>query len=883
MIKIGLREARSHFSRFVMSMIAIALGVGFVVGSFCFREMLNNQVDQMMSSNMDADVYIRGNKAVSDDGTSSTASSTSSSSTTTYNDIAISLEKDIATVHGVKTANVRYSVSGLVLVGKDGNAVAAVGAPTLGIGMSSQNPWRSASMTKGTYATGESEIALDSYAAQKADLQVGDSTTLVYPEGPHTVKVSGIFQTSNSQAGAIIIGLDPAVAKAASDKLAENPDETQYIAVYGSANGGKALDAQQQSTLADAIDKSLPSSSKASAVTGDTVRDEQSQSVKDSLGFIQPLILIFAVIALFVGSFIIANTFSMIVRESMRGYALLRSVGASPGQVFATVIIQAIIMGVVGSAAGIGLGWGMVKLIAAGMSQIGSPLTGASNPTLRDVLIGLTVGVCVSLIGAAFPARHASLAPPLQAMNETVNPEKPTFIRAIIGTVMCALGIVSWVFTVQLATSSDGLTPWKAVNDMNTGWPLGVGAAFIVIGFIVLSPALVTMVSKILGWAPSLVFPVTGKLSTRNLARSKRRTANTAAALFVGIAIVSCLSVVASSAKSSVAGIVDNGLKSEFVAMASGGMGAIPDAAVDSVKDVKGVKSVTANKLLQGVKFNNKSVQASTITTDNSLFTDVFTPQNSEGNPDKALKNNEIIVAKNVADDKSWSIGETIKVSTDLTTVQLKVGAITNDATFSSSIILAHKSADKLVTPQMQLTSAMYISTNKGADDSKVKKDLIAAVKPYYIISVMDRDEFKSTISSMVDQIMLILYALLALSIVIAIFGIVNTLALSVSERTREIGLLRAIGTSKGQVRGMLAIESSMISVFGTLVGMIVGSIAGVVIQKVYASQGLESLDIPWSELLIFLIAAIVVGVLASLPPARRALKVPVLDAVATD
>jgi putative ABC transport system permease protein len=156
-------------------------------------------------------------------------------------------------------------------------------------------------------------------------------------------------------------------------------------------------------------------------------------------------------------------------------------------------------------------------------------------------------------------------------------------------------------------------------------------------------------------------------------------------------------------------------------------------------------------------------------------------------------------------------------------------------------------------------------------------------VKPYYIISIMNQDEFKSTISSMVDQIMLILYALLALSIVIAIFGIVNTLALSVSERTREIGLLRAIGTSKAQVRGMLAIESSMISVFGTIIGMLVGCVAGAVIQQVYASQGLEKLDIPWLELLVFLVMAIVIGVLASLPPARRALKVPVLDAVSTD
>lgn len=952
MIKIGLRDARAHFGRFVMSIIAIALGVSFVVGSFCFREMMNNQVSDMMGTSADHDVYVRGSKEVKSDSSGLMAASSSSK---TYNTINVDLASTIGDVKGVKSAEAVYSVSGTVLVGKDGAAVSTMGAPTLAVGFGKDVPWRSATFTSGTDPTSDDEIALHSFAAEKANLKVGDKTKVVYPDGPKDVTVTGIFDLDSSLAGAIIIDIPPSLAKTYATQQSDDPDKTDQIGIYG--NLKTPLDEQAQQELADRINKALPAGSKAHAITGNQLRDESTQSAQEALGFVQPLILIFAVIALFVGSFIIANTFSMIVRESMRGYAVLRSIGASPAQVFTTVIVQAIVLGVVGSGIGIGLGWGMVKGIVAMMGQMGTPMTGSSNPSVSDMLVGLAVGLIVTLIGAALPASRAAMAPPIQAMNETVNPEKPVLTRGIIGTTMIVVGALTWAWTCRIAVADGDPTLIGWLNDFaswtGTGWPLGVGAALIVIGVIVAGPAWVSPAGAVLGWIPAHVFQVTGRLATRNLSRHKRRTSNTAAALFVGVAIVSCLSVVATSAKASVNDIVDTGLKADF-SISSAASGQIPDNAVEAIKGVDGLKSVSSNRMIFGAKYDGKQVKGMTFAAQDSLFTDVFAPEIIAGDANKALRGGELVVGEDIADDQGWKVGDTVKVSTENTTVdeeataqaqadyqtqvqaqiqslteeaqklalagdaagaqaksdeiqqvtqqaqnvdpatlvktkqvtvikKLKVGAIISNSVYRSCVFVNDDLGDQLGTKQTMFTMQMYLVAKPGKNLDKLEQRIKKAVKPYYVISVMNRDEYKSTMGSMVDQILLVLYALLALSIVIAIFGIVNTLALSVSERTKEIGLLRAIGTSRGQVRGMLGIEASIIAVFGTVMGMVVGVAAGAVIRAVYEADGLSVLGIPWDQLGVFLVLSILVGLIASVSPASRALKQPVLDAVASE
>ena len=913
MIRVGLRDARAHFSRFLLSIVAIALGVSFVVGSFCFREMLNNQVDEMMATNADHDVYVRGSEEQHDDDEDVSSDSDSGISTTTYNMIDTSLTNDIRAVGGVKSANAVTSVSGvLTLVGKDGNAVSSgMSGTTLAL---DGRTWRSAHLEHGNWPKNRHEIALHTFALEQSGLKIGDTTKLVYPSGPEDVKIVGSFSTESSQAGALLIAVPGSVLKDLYEQSSGQSGQTQSIGVYGSANGNKPLNATQQRELADRINKALPHSSKAHAITGDQMRDESSKSSKEMLGFIQPLILIFAVIALFVGSFIIANTFSMIVRESMRGYALLRSIGASSGQVFLTVIIQALMLGLVGSAAGIALGWGMVKGIAALLAQLGTPLTGSVTPTPNDMLVGLVVGIVVAVIGAALPARRAALAPPIQAMNETVNPEPSVAPRAIAGSVITVIGVLSWILCWRIG-AADGADPTSiaALNNlakvMGTGWTLGIGAACVVIGVIMVGPALVQTASVVLGWLPSLLFPVAGRLAMRNLSRQKRRTSNTAAALFVGVAI--------SSVNASVAGIIDSGLKTDYIVSSTNGQ--IPEKAVNDIKGIKDVKSVSVSRMMMNAKFDGKTALA--FAEQPTVFSDVMDPVATQGDADKALRRGELVVGEKLAENRGWKIGDKVTVTCKRVSVDQKatakakadeaqqaldearnvdpttliktkdeptkavkrIGAIISNSVYRTAVFMNDEQAEQLTNKEALFTIMVFVTARKGSDVASLRKKILKQTKPYYVLTVQDHDEYKSTVSSLVDQMLIVLYALLALSIIIAIFGIVNTLALSVSERTREIGLLRAIGTSKAKIRGMLAIEAALISVLGTVIGLVVGTAAGVVIQQTYKASGMEQLAIPWGQLGVFLLLSIGIGVLASLPPSRRALKAPVLDAVASE
>lgn len=921
-VTIGVRDARAHASRFVMSIVAIALGVAFVLGSFCFRGLLDGQVRKMTSTNADGDVYVQGlvtedsddSSAPADSAASSAASATASSSssdddTDSRNNIDVSLVDTIAAVDGVQTAVPARSLDGVVLVNSDGVAASSM-TGTSANAMSEEYRWRSAHFVQGGYPHGEHEVALSNDTASSAGLAYGSQTKIVYPSaGVQDVTVTGIFDLDDSQAGALVLGLDPDVVICELQAQGTSTDTIPRIKVYGSANGGAALTEKQQQDLADAINTALPVDSQATAVTGQSHRDELNKSYSKQLGFIQPLILIFAVLALFVGSFIIANTFTMIVRDSMRGYALLRSIGVSPGQVFATVIIQALLLGLVGSGIGVVLGWGIVEAIVTILAAQGTPFTASAAPTVPIILLAFAVGIAVSLLGATLPARRAALAPPIQAMNETTNPEPPVTRRAIGGIVLALLGGLCWWFALAIAHTSDtaaGPTPWPALNGIDVGWPLGVGAGLLVVGVIMLAPALVRPFGAVLGWLPAHAFRVTGRLAVRNLSRQRRRTANTAAALFVALAIVGCIGVVTSSVKASVSDIVDNNLQADYVLSANSVR--IPNAALDQVRQLPDVADVETTSVAMGVKVSGVPDPMPVFVTDRGFADTVIAPDSWEGDFYGTLDDStRVVVGETTASKYGWHVGDTIELTSDDVTMAAAeaaqqqaqqaqqaarqssrtatytIGAITKGTPWSTGIWANPAQADELGESNALVTPSAFVTLRDGTDADAARDDLENIVRPYYTISVMSHDEYKSATSSMVDQVMLGMYALLALSLVIAIFGIVNTLMLSISERTREIGVLRAIGTSDGQVRGMIAIESTLISIMGTVLGLVAGVAAGAEIRGCYSTMGMSVLSIPWRQLALFLVCSVLVGILASLAPARRALKIPVLDAVASE
>ncbi|OZG49787.1 ABC transporter permease [Pseudoscardovia radai] len=923
-VTIGVRDARAHASRFVMSIVAIALGVAFVLGSFCFRGLLDGQVRKMTSTNADGDVYVQGlvtedsdDSSASAEPAASSSSSSSDDDTDSRNNIDVSLVSTISAVDGVQTAVPARSLDGVVLVNSDGVAASSM-TGTSANAMSEEYRWRSAHFVQGGYPHGEHEVALSSDTASSAGLAYGSQAKIVYPSaGVQDVTVTGIFDLDDSQAGALVLGLDPDVVISELQAQGTSTDTIPRIKVYGSANGGAALTEKQQQDLADAINAALPADSQATAVTGQSHRDELNKSYSKQLGFIQPLILIFAVLALFVGSFIIANTFTMIVRDSMRGYALLRSIGVSPGQVFATVIIQALLLGLVGSGIGVVLGWGIVEAIVAILAAQGTPFTASAAPTVPIILLAFAVGIAVSLLGATLPARRAALAPPIQAMNETTNPEPPVTRRAIGGIVLALLGGLCWWFALAIAHTSDtaaGPTPWPALNGIGVGWPLGVGAGLLVVGVIMLAPALVRPFGAVLGWLPAHAFRVTGRLAVRNLSRQRRRTANTAAALFVALAIVGCIGVVTSSVKASVSDIVDNNLQADYVLVANSTR--IPEPALEQIRQLDDVADVETTSVAMGVKVSGVPDPMPVFVTDRGFADTVIAPDSWEGDFYGTLDDStRVVVGETTASKYGWHVGDTIELTSDGVTMAAAaqqaqqqaqeaqqqaqeaqqaarqssrtatytIDAIAKGVPWSSNIWIDATQADELGLSDALIKPSAFVTFRDGTDTAAARGELESIARPYYTISVMSHDEYKSATSSMVDQVMLGMYALLALSLVIAIFGIVNTLMLSISERTREIGVLRAIGTSDRQVRGMIAIESTLISIMGTVLGLVAGVAAGAEIRGCYSAMGLSVLSIPWLQLALFLVCSIAVGILASLAPARRALEVPVLDAVASE
>lgn len=396
------------------------------------------------------------------------------------------------------------------------------------------------------------------------------------------------------------------------------------------------------------------------------------------------------------------------------------------------------------------------------------------------------------------------------------------------------------------------------------------------------------------------------RLAVRNLSRQKRRTANTAAALFVALAIVGCIGVVTSSVKASVSDIVDNNLQADYVLSANSVR--IPNAALDQVRQLPDVADVETTSVAMGVKVSGVPDPMPVFVTDRGFADTVIAPDSWEGDFYGTLDDStRVVVGETTASKYGWHVGDAIELTSDGVTMAAAeaaqqqaqqaqeaarqssrtatytIGAIAKGVPWSSNIWIDATQADELGESNALVTPSAFVTLRDGTDADAARDDLENIVRPYYTISVMSHDEYKSATSSMVDQVMLGMYALLALSLVIAIFGIVNTLMLSISERTREIGVLRAIGTSDGQVRGMIAIESTLISIMGTVLGLVAGVAAGAEIRGCYSTMGMSVLSIPWRQLALFLVCSVLVGILASLAPARRALKIPVLDAVASE
>jgi putative ABC transport system permease protein len=830
-LKVTLRNLVAHKVRLALTALAVILGVAFVAGTLVFTDTMGRQFDDLFAkTGKGVAVQVRAKKVID---------STDGSDTPT---VPASLAGTVSRVPGV--ARVHGEVNGFAaLVGRNGKVVGGSGPPQLGIEWDPDN--KDYPMKAGRGPTRTGEVAVDDKTAQKAGLKVGDRTRVLIQGPPQNVTIVGIVDSGNLM-GATVVEFDQATAQ----RLLLGPDRFTDITI--TAQSGVA-----ETTLRDRVAQTLPSPSY-EAITGTKMRKDNESDVAKILSFVRTFLLVFAVISIFVGAFIIFNTFSMLVAQRSRELALLRAVGASRKQVTRAVLGEAIGVGVVGSTLGLAAGVGLALLLRQLFRASGADLGGGLAFTYRPVLWSYAVGVIVTVVAAYLPARRAAKIPPVAAMRDDVAmPRRSLRVRLIVGSVVTAAGA---------ALSGIGLG----------GAPiaiLGVGAALVFVGVAMLAPVISRPVVRVLGAPYPKLFRTPGRLATKNALRNPRRTAATASALMIGLALVSAINVMSSSAKASVSGQVDKAFAADYM-VTPVSPGFDPQEPAKAVRAVPGVRLVTS--AYQG-RFKVGTAQQSFVATERPA--DLVRAAKltlRDGSTD--LGKDGLLVDESVATSEKIHVGSTVTARfADNGTEQLRVIGV-----YAKNQLLGGR---VLALPAMRAHNAhpaglgMMINTDKA--DAATKAAIERALSGYPNLKVQDQSDVKKSAQQSIDQLVTLLTVLLTLSIIIAALGIINTLALSVIERTREIGLLRAVGTSRRQTRRMIRLESVVIAVFGGLLGIAIGVVFGIAIQHAVSDQGLDVLSVPVPTLVMYVVLSAVIGVLAAVWPAWRASRLDILKAIA--
>ena len=848
MIRVALRGVRAHLVRFCLSVLAVALGVAFVAGTFALRTMLGSTFTDIIATTTLGDAYVRGADPAGGTGGPDRISPD------TRNPVPLTLVDQLEAVDGVAAA--LPDVQGpLVLVGADGTAVQSTQAPSFGFAYDPRD--RAVHVVAGRPPEGADEIAVESATLRASGLAIGDTTSVVVGGEIRPVTVVGEIGLGSALAGATVVFLDTATATAAFA-----PDGTVATISVLAADG---LSEQQ---LVDRIAPVAAASTvPAEAVTGDEVRDQATANILTILGFITTFLLVFAGISLFVGAFIIANTFSMWVRQRTRELALLRAVGASPLQVFSSIVLQAALVGVVGAALGVAGGLGLVVVLRSVLGRVGMQLTGRVPLDGFTLVVSVLVGTLVSVLAAALPARRAALVPPVEALRDEVTPpERSLSRRAVVGAVLVVLGVGAVAAALLDPTAE------------HAGALLGIGAGGVVLGVLAASPVLARGMLRVLAVPVARWRPV-GPLARGNVTRNPRRTANTAGALMIGMALVGAAAVIAATTQASTSAIVAREATTDYI-LRGAAQGTVPEQAIEDVRALPDVRA--ADTFATGVVLVDGASLAVTGIDPTAVGRSIRTEQVEGSFPD-ALAAGEVAVQRTTMDDEHWTVGQRLELVGSSAPQTVAIGAVIDSPAFGVPLVVSQTLLDQLLPPDEQRVTTVFVTATDGADVAALRDQLTDAVRPYVVVSVMDSAEFVSDLAAQVDRVLVILYALLGLSIVIAVLGIINTLALSVIERTREVGLLRAIGVSRAQLRWMITLESVVIAVLGALLGVLLGIGFGIALMYAVRDQGLEVISVPVGQLAVFLVLSVVIGVLAAVFPARRAARLDVLRAIATE
>ena len=859
MFRLAIKMTLARKGRLVLTSLAVILGTAFLSGTFVFRDTINQTFDRLFADVFrDVNAYVRSTTFLELDFGGEQRAAT-----------PVSVLETVRGVAGVTSATGDIQAFARV-IGKDGEPLGSEGngPPTFG-GIASSDSAGLWSITEGRLPVGPNEVVLDKATADNGEFVIGDNVRVVAVRGTREFTLVGIasYGDISSPGGATFALFDQPTAS----EFLLQPGFVDAILVEGD-------DSVSDEVLAQRINAALSADLKLETLTGAEITAEVQGQIKDVLNIFSTFLIVFSYIALGIGSFVIYNVFSITAAQRLRENALLRAIGASRRQVSRALLVESTAMGVVGSVIGFGIGILLSQLLSALLKATGFevPTQGLAISTSAFVNT-FVAGVLVTVLAAWLPARRAGRVPPLAALRDTALDSAGNITRrVIVGLIIVALGGVGLVSAMRDA-------PIQI---------LGLGVLGVFTGILVLGPAIARPVALTLGIPVAKLRGVSGAMARQNAARNPKRTSRTAAPVLLGVALVTAFTALAASIRSEIRDTFGDAFSGDIaLTVDARGFGGIPLTITDQIAGLPGVAQAT------GVGFtsvrlsdpNEPPALTQASASQRGVFVQTINPASitglfdlgvTEGNL-SSLGKDGIFVAASRAAEKSWEIGTRLQVTrVDGVVINAEIrGFVSGDTSFANYVASREMFAD---SPTPIFDAFVYIKVAEGSVISEVQARVAAISSDAGIGTLLSKEQFIDDQAAQINQILALIYGLLGLSIIIAIVGIVITLLLSVFERRREIGLLRAVGMTKSQVRTTVRWESVITSLLGAVSGVVLGVVTGVVVVAALDDEGDIAFRLPINETLSIVFISFLLGVLAAVYPAWRATRVNVVEAIAT-
>jgi putative ABC transport system permease protein len=852
MMRVALKGLWGRKLRTALTALAIVLGVSMISGTYVLTDTITASFTKVVDGSFEhADAVVTGKVAFKNNESNTAVTPAFPDSVLTK----IQGLPDVAAAAGAIGDEVK-------LIGRDGKVISTKGGESIGASVDPKNDARfnPLTLTAGKWPVGNGQIAIDQRTSEKQHFGIGDTIAAAAEDGTREFEITGVakFSSASSIGASTIAIFDVATAQDIFNKEGKF-DEVQVA----------AKDGVTPQKLVGEIRPLLPATAKVKTAEAQT--QEAVDDINEGVGVFQKILLAFGVIALFVGAFVIANTLSITIAQRMREFATLRTIGSSRRQVLRSVMLEALVIGVVASVVGLVFGLAIAKGLSALFSGLGVEFPqGGTVLATRTIVVSLVVGVLVTLLASLRPAIRATRVPPIAAVREgaTLPASRLSRFGPLVSLVTLVLGILLLVYGIF----GGGMTIAARLA------ALGFGTLILFIGVALNARRAVRPLAGVLGWPGTQIGGTAGALARENAMRNPSRTASTASALMIGLALITFVAILGAGLRTAFADAVDKLFVADYALTAENGFDPFTKEADSAVGVTPGVTAVSGIRGGDARIFgNNVEVTAVPPNTAQTVRIDWFKGTTSVP---AQLGENGAFVAKDYAKDHDLQLGSPIAVETPTGHVlHLRLKGIFDPPKGGSPFGTVTMSAATFDANYTKPRNLMTLINIKGGVNPVNTARLELSLHSFPDAKVVTASQFKKTQLDDINLTLNLLYGLLGLSVLISLFGVVNTLVLSVFERTRELGMLRAIGMTRSQVRRMIRHESIVTALIGAALGILVGIFLAVLTTQALSDEGVV-LAIPWTTIGIFVVATIVAGMLAAILPARRASRLNILEAL---